>query len=89
MPSHVERAAGILGFELVGASYKIDDPVSTLIERDGLMDLGTVCDAAGLQLPKVLCSSIARMFDIRRVYGMALRTGSGPLATVMLLFRGG
>ncbi len=88
-PDHVERAAKMLGFNLIGASYKIDDPVTTLLERDGLCDLGTLCDVAGLQLPKVLCSSIARMFDIRRVYGLALRTGSGPLATVMLLFRGG
>lgn len=85
LPSQVKRAADILGFNLAGKEWELDEKRLQKLEKSGLVQYGDLNDAALGLIPRATASLLARMFNIGEIYAIPLAcTGNKPLGDVLL-----
>lgn len=81
----VKKASKMFGFPLVGAAYTVDPPIKEVFAADGIVEFESLCDLAGSQIPRNLCTQAVRLFGLGKAYALAVHDHNGPIADLVFL----
>ncbi len=87
--AHLEEASEKLGFDIESSTWHPDEFVWRIMEFRQIRSLGKLSEITANQIPEALTQSVARTFDIRRVFGIGLKDGEKPLGYVLFFTSGG